>query len=329
VIRALYRAPSSGLPLQAAPEQFRGFLDTRDGLLWVDFQGEPNETSEPILRDTFHFHPLAIDDALQESHVPRVDDWEQYLYLVLHAVLFEQTESGAIDSLELDIFLGPNYMVTHHDVPIQAVESVWQRCQRDERLMKNGSDHLLYELADQLVARYMPVIDALDRAIDEIETQLFDTPKPDTLERLFALKQAVVYLRRIIVPQREALNRLARDNYAVISADKRVYFRDIYDHLVRLHDSAEGLRDVASSAVDTHLSVVNNRLSDVMKTLTIITTLFMPISFLAGFFGMNFFSPSDAAASAWTSPSMLVVALILMALCPVAMYCLLRRRGWM
>jgi magnesium transporter len=329
MIRALYHSPSGGLPVEASPDRFRDLLDGEDGLLWVDFQGEPNETSEPVLRETFHFHPLAIDDALQESHVPRVDDWEQYLYLVLHAVLFEQAQSGTIDTLELDIFLGPNYMVTHHDLPIQAVEAVWQRCQHDERLTKNGSDHLLYELADQLVARYMPVIDALDQAIDQIETELFNTPEPDTLERLFALKQAVVYLRRIIAPQREALNRLARDNYAVISTARRVYFRDVYDHLVRLHDSAEGLRDIVSSAVDTHLSVVNNRLSDVMKTLTIITTLFMPISFLAGFFGMNFFSPSDAAVSFWTSSSMLMAALILMALCPLAMYWLLRRRGWM
>jgi magnesium transporter len=329
MIRALYRAPSGGLPTDATPIRFQALLDDANGLLWVDFQGEPNETSEPILRDTFHFHPLAIDDALQESHIPRVDDWEWYLYLVLHAVVYEQRDGGTIDTLELDIFLGPNYMVTHHDLPIQAVDAVWQRCQRDERLMKNGGDHLLYELADHLVARYMPVIDTLDQAIDEIEVELFDTPRADTLERLFALKQAVVYLRRIIAPQREALNRLARDDYAVISANRRVYFRDIYDHLVRLHDTAEGLRDVVSSAVDTYLSVVNNRLSDVMKTLTIITTLFMPISFLAGFFGMNFFSPSDASVSSWTGRSMLIAALVLMAICPIAMYWLLRRRQWM
>jgi magnesium transporter len=329
MIRALFRAPSGGLPAEAPPGRFQALLDDADGLLWVDFQGEPNETSEPVLRDTFRFHPLAIDDALQESHVPRVDDWEQYLYLVLHAVLYEQREGARIDTLELDIFLGPNYVVTHHDLPIHTVDAIWERCQRDERLMKNGADHLLYELADSLVARYMPVIDTLDDTIDRIETEVFDSPRPDTLERLFLLKQAVVYLRRIIAPQREALNRLARDNYAVISPDRRVYFRDVYDHLVCLHDTAEGLRDVVSSAVDTYLSVANNRLSDVMKTLTIITTLFMPISFLAGFFGMNFFSPSDATVSFWTSPHMLAIALILMALCPVAMYWLLRRRGWM
>ncbi len=329
MIRALHRSPLGGLPAEVTPDRFTALLGDPDGLLWVDFQGEPNEASEPILRDSFHFHPLAIDDALQESHVPRVDDWEQYLYLVLHAALFEQREGAKIDTLELDVFLGPNYLVTHHDLPIQAIEAVWQRCQRDERFMKNGADHLLYELADHLIARYMPVIEALDEAIDEIETELFDTPKPDTLERLFALKQAVVYLRRIIAPQREAIGRLARDSYAVISANRRVYFRDIYDHLVRLHDTAEGLRDVVSSAVDTHLSVVNNRLSDVMKTLTVITTLFMPISFLAGFFGMNFFSPSDVSVYSWTSRSMLIAALALMTLCPVAMYWLLRRRGWM
>jgi magnesium transporter len=328
MIRALYRAPDGRLRTDLRPEEFPSALQEAGGLLWVDFQAEPNETCEPILRDIFRFHPLAIDDALQESHVPRVDDWEQYLYLVLHAVVFEQRDGAHIDTLELDVFLGNNYVVTHHDVPIPAIEHIWTRCQRDDRLLKAGPGHLFYELSDDLVARYMPVIEGLDDAIDELEVQIFDKPMPDTLENLFRLKQAVIYLRRIIGPQREMFNRLARDDYAVIDPKNRVYFRDIYDHLVRLHDTSEGMRDLVSGAVDTYLSVINNRLSDVMKTLTIITTLFMPISFLAGFFGMNFFAPS-ASMQILTSTPALLATLAVMALIPVGMYWWVRRRGWM
>ncbi len=328
MIRALYRSPDAHLEMALSPSEFGDALREPAGLLWVDFQGEPNATSEPILRDTFRFHPLAIDDALQESHVPRVDDWEAYLYLVLHAVIFERHDGAHLETLELDIFLGPNYVVTHHDMPIPAIDQVWERCPHDERLLKSGADHLVYELADRLVARYMPVIEAIDDAIDELEIEIFDQPGPHTLERLFSLKQAVIYLRRIIGPQREVFNRLARDEYGVVEAKKRVYFRDVYDHLVRLHDTSEGMRDLVSGAVDTYLSVVNNRLSDVMKTLTIITTLFMPISFLAGFFGMNFFGPS-ASSSVWTSTQALLAILVMMALIPIAMYLWVRRKGWM
>jgi magnesium transporter len=328
LIRALYRSRDGRLDKALSPGDFADALREPAGLLWVDFEGEPNETSEPILRETFRFHPLAIDDALQESHVPRVDDWKDYLYLVLHSVVFERGNGARLETLELDIFLGPNYVVTHHDLPISAIDQVWERCPHDERLLKNGADHLVYELADRLVARYMPVIEGIDDAIDELEIEIFDQPGPQTLERLFSLKQAVIYLRRIIGPQREVFNRLARDEYAVIEAKKRVYFRDVYDHLVRLHDTSEGMRDLVSGSVDTYLSVINNRLSDVMKTLTIITTLFMPISFLAGFFGMNFFAPS-APSSVWTSAQALFAILAMMALIPIAMYLWVRRKGWM
>ncbi len=128
-------------------------------------------------------------------------------------------------------------------------------------------------------------------AIDQTEDEVFDNPTPQTLERIFSLKRAVLHLRRVIGPQREVLNRLARDDFAVIDPRTRVYFRDVYDHLVRLHDITESIRDLVSGALDTYLSVINNRMNDIMKTLTVITTLFMPISFLAGFFGMNFFVP--------------------------------------
>jgi magnesium transporter len=328
MIRSLYYTSQDGLRTNLKVEEYSEALQNPDGVLWVDFEGSPPEKDEPILREIFHFHPLAIDDALQESHVPKVDDWVDYLYIVLHAVTYTQNNGGDIDTLELDIFLGQNYMVTHHDQPIQAVDRIWGVLERDTRYLQNGADHLLYRLADEVVASYMPVVEQIDDEIDLTEDQLFDRPSNDTLERIFQLKRATLHLRRIIGPQREVFNRLARDDNQVIDARDRVYFRDIYDHLVRIHDLTESIRDLVSGTLDTYLSVINNRMNDIMKTLTIITTLFMPLSFVAGFFGMNFFNPV-APFDAWTGYPAFYIAMIGMLLVPVVMFAWMRRRGWM
>ena len=223
MIRALYRTQDGKIRIDLKPDQFEAALKDTHGLLWVDFCETPPEQDAPILLNTFGFHPLAVDDALQESHVPKVDDWGQYLYIALHAVVFDQDAQDGehVDTLELDVFLGKQYLVTHHDKPIAAVDRVWTNCQRDERHLKAGADHLLYELADGIVADYMIVVDEIDEAIDRLEDEVFDKPTPDTLERIFKIKRAVLNLRRIISPQREVLNKLARDDYPVIDAKDR------------------------------------------------------------------------------------------------------------
>ncbi len=329
MIRSLFRAQGGQVRTDVAAEEFGTLLRGPDGLLWVDMAAEPPETCEPILRGTFGFHPLAVDDALQESHVPKVDDWGTYLYLVLHAMSFDGQDGGRLDASELDVFLGRNYLVTYHDRPIAAVDRVWELCRRDSRHLQRGADHLLYRLTDELVASYMPVVELMDEAIDRFEDRIFDRPDPDTVERLFALKRALLHQRRILMPQREVLNKLARDDYAAVDADSRVFFRDVYDHLVRLHDLNESMRDLVGGALDTYLSVINNRMNEIMKTLTLITTLFMPISFLAGFFGMNFFQPVLTALTGWTGGLAFVLTLVLMGLTPVGMYLWMRRRAWM
>jgi magnesium transporter len=143
------------------------------------------------------------------------------------------------------------------------------------------------------------------------------------------LKRAALHLRRIIGPQREVLNKLARDDYRVIDARDRVYFRDVYDHLVRLHDITESIRDLVGGALDTYLSVINNRMNEIMKILTVITTLFMPLSFVASFFGMNYFQPVEDSLKPWTNYTSFVISMVIMMLIPVGMYFWMKRRGWM
>jgi magnesium transporter len=327
MIQARYFNVSENHIVDVKPEQFASALQDPQGLLWVDFSGESPQESEPILRQTFGFHPLAVDDALQESHVPKIDDWGQFLYIVFHELVFEPG-SEDIETVELDVFLGENYIVTHHDLPVPSLSRVWEACQRDDRYLKMDADHLLYKLADELVADYMQVVDEMDKEIEFVEDEIFKKPSSVMVQKLFDLKRATLQLRRTLSPQREVLNKLARNDFAVIDANDRIYFRDVYDHLVRLHDISEGLRDLVGGALDTYLSVINNRMNDIMKTLTLITTLFMPISFVAGFFGMNFFQPVDQL-SIWTSNPAFIAMLVIVVATPMGMFMWMRRRGWM
>lgn len=329
MIRALYRSSDGIRRDDLEPVDFPAALKDPDGILWVDFEGTQPQEDEPILLQTFGFHPLAVDDALQESHVPKVDDWDQYLYLVLHAITFDREDGGRLDTLELDVFLGKNYLVTHHDFPIPAVNHIWEYCHRDERYLGRGADHLLYRIVDDMVAAYMPAVEEIDEAIEVLEDDIFDRPTPRNLSELIRLKRALLRLRRVIAPQREVLNKLARDEYAVIDAKDRVFFRDIYDHLVRLHDINESMRDLVGGALDTYLSVINNRMNDIMRTLTVITTLFMPLSFITGFFGMNFFAPVAPNLQPWTTVAVFLCTLAVMIATPIAMVIWLHRRKWL
>ncbi len=329
MIRSLYYTQEGRIRKDLPPEDYPAVLQDGTGVLWLDFQDEPPETCEPLLLETFRFHPLAVDDALKHTHIPKVDEWEGYLYIVLEGLRFDHEMEARMDTVELDVFLGRNYIVTHHDAPLHAVESIWEQCLRTDRFFKRGPDHLLYRIAEQMSTDLMPLVDEVDDVIDQLEDQLFDRPEPRTVERIFALKRAVLQLRRVISPQREVLNKLARDDFAVINAADRVYFRDVYDHLVRLYDINESLRDLVTGALETYLSVINNRMNEIMKTLTVVTTLFMPLTFITGYFGMNFFGPVSPGLNAWTDRPAFWLTLAVLLLVPVGMYFWIRRRGWL
>jgi magnesium transporter len=328
MIRSLYYVPGQPIQKDLPPEKFPELIQNQQSVLWVDFVSEPPETSLPILQD-FKFHPLAIDDALQETHVPRLDDWGDYLYIVFNYMDVKRIGDGWESHVdELDIFLGHNYIVTHHDEPITAIEDTWISCDRDARTLQEGADHLLYKIADYLITEYMPIVEKIDDAIDQIEDQVFDRPSPRTLEQLFALKRVLLAMRRIVLPQREVMNKLARDDFQVIDPKDRIFFRDLYDHLVRLHDLNESLRDLVGGVLDTYLSVVNNRMNEIMKTLTVITVLFMPLTFLTGYFGMNFFEPLGNL-KAWTTDPVFYLTLAVIVALPIVMYIWMRRRTWL
>ncbi len=327
MINTLYYAPNQPLRNQIHPKEFAGLLQDPKSLLWVDFSNEPDESCESILTGIFRFHPLAVDDALKQSHTPKVDDWGEYVYIVLNALTLNESNSTTLQLKELDIFLGKNFIVTHHDTPLLSIDKAKHACERDARYTSQGPDHLLYKIIDNLVAEYMPLMETIDNEIDQIEDEVLTKAAPDTLSRIFALKRTLLAMRRVISPQREVLNKLARDDFEVVDPRDRIFFRDIYDHLVRLHDLNESMRDLVSGALDTYLSVINNRMNEVMKTLTIITSFFMPLSFVAGFFGMNFFFPKDPIET-WMQPSIFHLVLGIMSMLPILMFLWMKRRAW-
>jgi len=327
MIRAIYYTPAAKRCTEIPVGRFAEVLKDPQGILWVDLCSEPPETCEPILSG-FGFHPLAIENTLAEIHSPKLDDWGDYLHIVLNYLMLKQeNDQPSLIIDELDVFLGSNYVITHHDSPLTAIDETWDNCRRDLRHIQSGSDHLLYRIIDTLVMSYMPMVELIDDEIDLIEDQVFSKPSPDTIERLFSLKRVLLTMRRVVNPQREVLNKLARDDYRMIDPKDRIFFRDIYDHLVRLHDLNESMRDLVSGAVDTYLSVINNRMNDAMKTLAVITTLFMPVSFVAGFFGMNFFVP-EVPLTEWTGRPVFFIILILIVLTPFIMYLWMHRRKW-
>ena len=210
------------------------------------------------------------------------------------------------------------------------MDRLWHAIQQDTRPLKRRASRLLYALTDALAEDYMQTVEILDDRIDAMEDLIFAQPTNALLSQMFTLKRTLLSLRRILSPQREVLNKLARGDFAstIIEEHEHIYFRDVYDHLVRLYDITDSMRDLVSGALDTYLSVVNNRMNDVMKTLTVITTLFMPLSFLSGFFGMNFFQPVTPL-DAWTGQLAFALTMIAMISLPVGMYLWMRRRAWM
>lgn len=309
-------------------DQVRAMLDGQDALIWVDLFRDTPEESRRVLTEIFNFHPLSVDDALVEIHIPKIDDWGSYLYISLVAVDPQQPLDDNDTSIELDVFLGENFIVTYHQESLESVDLVWYNLLRNESYLQRGSKYILYQIIDELANEYMQMIDYLDIKVEEIENTVIAKPDRKILEEIFIIKRSLLNLRRIVAPQREVLNKLSRGDFEIVSQKERMYFRDVYDHLVRVHEIIESLREMVGGVLDIYLSVVNNQLNSIMKTLTLITTLFMPLTFLTGFFGMNYFAASNRL-NQWTGPVSFGVVMVIMVGLPLGMFLWMRRRDWM
>jgi len=256
-----------------------------DVVFWVDIEA-PDEADRRLLAETFRFHELAIEDALAEIHHPKIEAYNGLLYLILHGIAPGAAEEG-FDTHDVDFFVGRTFLVTVHHERSRSIEAERDACLRHTTLLDEGPVSLTHRIVDRLVDHYNPVVDRLEERLETLEQVVFDRPSENPLKEMLSLKRDVASLRRVALPQRDAVGRLARREFPQISDQLSYRFRDVYDHLVRLTDEAIFLQDRVTGLLDAHLSNQSNRLNQVMKVLTVIATIFMPLTVLTSMWGMN------------------------------------------
>jgi magnesium transporter len=266
----------------------RTALSDKQGMLWLDLLITDASVGR-ILEDVFHFHPLTIEDAVEPRVDPaKIDDHGDYIFIVMQAVT-AYSPGRELTGVEVDFYLGQNYVVSCHRETVPAINAFLDRCRRGDNVTNHRADWVLHGLMDAIVDDFLPIVDAVDDTIDDLETRVLHRPDRQLLEEILVVKRTSLRLRRATSPQRDLVNRLARDEFPrVIGTDTALYFRDVYDHLVRIEYLVEALRDLADGALQTYLSVVSNRLNEIVKVLTVGATIILPLTLISGIYGMNF-----------------------------------------
>jgi magnesium transporter len=253
--------------------------------VWADFD-HPTEEESRLLREIFHFHELAVEDALAEIHHPKIEPYNDYLYLILHGIDFRAREHE-FRTQDVDFFLGERYLVTVHPGVSRSIGRVGEVCVKNARVLGEGPVALMHRIIDTMVDNYRPEVEKLQDRLDQLEKEVFERSRPQLARRILDIKRDVSSLRRIVQPQRDVVGRLARREFAIITEALSYRFRDVYDHLVQLTDESLFFGDRITSLLDAHLSTVSNQLNGIMKILTVIATIFMPLTFITGLYGMN------------------------------------------
>lgn len=275
------------------PEQLKKWDYECNENLWIDIYNAPVKESQRILSEVFDFHPLAVEDALKyleddSVHHPKIDDFDSYLFIVFNG-LKEENSSIKYKMFSLSCFLGHNFIITIHNESDENTITNNLNSALNERTFKKGPDYILNLILDNIVDRYYPILDNFEAEIDDVEEDLFrGTPGNKTLLRILNLKKALIKMRRISSYQKEVLFKLTRGDSELISLEESVYYRNVYDHLVRVSDTTESYRDYVAGMLDSYLSIVNNKMNEVMKFLTVIATIMLPLTLISGIFGMNF-----------------------------------------
>jgi magnesium transporter len=288
---------------------------------WVDIT-TPTEADGRLLEDVFGLHALSVEDALSEVQYPKVEFYDRYLYLILHGIDFRARE-GQFSTHDVDFFVGSNYLVTVHLGVSRSVKRVAELCER-RHLLAEGPVSVLHRIIDAMVDNYQPEVEALEARITSLEEQAF-VGHEKIVKPLLRLKRDLSSLRRIVIPQRDVVGRLARREFDAISDEMTYRFRDVYDHLVRIADEAVIFQDRVNGILEAHLSAVSNRLNEVMKVLTVMSTIFLPLTVLTGMWGMNIMLPhmpgGDGAQFWWLGAMMAAIVATMLAF--------FKRSGWL
>jgi magnesium transporter len=297
-----------------------------EGCLWLDLEA-PDDRDLGLLTRVFGFHRLAIENCLAAASHPRIDDYGGYLYLVFHGVSATRegllTGKSRFSVAEMDVFLGPRFLVTFHGGPVPAIAALRRRCLEVDDAMRRGPDRLLAELLDQMADEFVDLMERIDDEVDAMEERLFHQAGRPALREIFSLRKDVLRLRRIVNPQREVLHRLARTEHPTVSREEALYFRDVYDHIYRVSEMLESFRDVLGGAMEVYLTMVANRTNEIMRVLTVFSLILMSASLIAGVYGMNVALPG--AGRPWGFAAILGAMLLSSGILIVVF----RRRRWL
>src|SRR5215475_13025085 len=263
--------------------------------LWLDLEKPTPEETKLVLEDIFHFHPLSIEDCVSVSPSPKVEEYAPkdedrfwpYLFMVIHAVDYSRKD-GVFATSELNFFLGKNFLVTYHEVPLKSVQATSERCIKSTVHIARAPDRVAHTLLDSIVENYKPALDELSQEIAEVEQQALQNPAKQTLNKILQIKKEVLHLRRIIGPQREVLAKFARGEFKLVRAHLVPYYRDVYDALFHISELAQSYADSLTGILQVYLNMSSNQTGEVVKLLTLITVITTPLMMVGTWYGMNF-----------------------------------------
>jgi magnesium transporter len=282
--------------------------------LWVDLAA-PGDDEFLLLSDVFHFHPLSTEDARSALQFPKVEQYPGYLYLVLHGIDSQGSASRGFSTRDVDFFVGRNFLVTVHDDASRTIERLRQACSQYEHLLSEGPVALLHRVVDSMVDNYRPVVEALEQRIETLEERAL-AGRSQLVAQVMKIKRELAQMRRILIPQRDAIGRLARREFPMISDEMAFRFRDVYDHVVRMAEEVILFQDRMTGILEVNLASVSNRLNQIMKVLTVMSTIFLPLTVLTGMWGMNIELPHLPGGPAgqfwWIGGIMVVVSLAML-----------------
>jgi len=310
-----------------------------DEMIWIDMTEPSPDEVLLVLKKWFPVHELILSDiqralgAAQDEeqfHHPKVDDYGTYLFIIMHALVgpdAETTEPATYlrqtKEAQLNIIVGQHLLITHHAIDLPAITRIKSVCIRNAQVMERGPDYVLHLILDELVDDYLPLVGVYEDRVEELEHLVFKSTSNLTLIRILEIKRQLQKVRRDVVYQREIINRLARGDFSIISLSESMYYRNVYDHLVRVSDQVDTCRELASSILEAYFSVSSARLNEVMKRLTLISTIFLPITFITSLYGMNFVHMPELQLP-WAYPAVLGLIVVVAAV----MYLQFKRRGW-
>ena len=266
--------------------RLRKFLDNPKNIIWINVEN-PNEKAYHVLSDVFKFHHLELEDCRKRLELPKIDEFEDHIFIVFHMLSYD-FQKHVLKMKEFDIFLGKNYIITFPNEPSEMISDLMKRCAKEPSLLAKGTDFILHSMMNRAVDDYFPILDHWDEHMEKLESDIVTGRIKKTMKEMLNLKRDIRNFKKSMSPQRDVISRLSRRDFPFISERANIYFRDVYDHVMRAYTIVEDQRDMITTIFEAYLSTVSNKLNEIMKTLTIIATIFIPLTFIVGIYGMNF-----------------------------------------